>query len=139
MKLNVFDRSNYLKGLLVLISKDKKISDDESDFIMKVGKTLGFDKEFCEEAIETLLENNYISQEPPEFSNVEFARSFIEDAISVAITDNELSQLEIGYLKAIAEKNHVDDDWFVRQLSTADKISKNIKFDIPHLSVEKHL
>lgn len=139
MKLNVFDRSNYLKGLLVLISKDKKISDDESDFIMKVGKTLGFDKEFCEEAIETLLENNYISQEPPEFSNVEFARSFIEDAISVAITDNELSQLEISYLKAIAEKNHVDDDWFVRQLSTADKISKNIKFDIPHLSVEKHL
>ena len=139
MKLNVFDRSNYLKGLLVLISKDKKISDDESDFIVKVGKTLGFDKEFCEEAIETLLENNYISQEPPEFSNVEFARSFIEDAISVAITDNELSQLEIGYLKAIAEKNHVDDDWFVRQLSTADKISKNIKFDIPHLSVEKHL
>lgn len=139
MKLNVFDRSNYLKGLLVLISKDKKISDDESSFIMKVGKTLGFDKEFCEEAIETLLENNYISQEPPEFSNVEFARSFIEDAISVAITDNELSQLEIGYLKAIAEKNHVDDDWFVRQLSTADKISKNIKFDIPHLSVEKHL
>lgn len=139
MKLNVFDRSNYLKGLLVLISKDKKISDDESDFIMKVGKTLGFDREFCEEAIETLLENNYISQEPPEFSNVEFARSFIEDAISVAITDNELSQLEIGYLKAIAEKNHVDDDWFVRQLLTADKISKNIKFELPHLSVEKHL
>ncbi|HET54042.1 MAG TPA: TerB family tellurite resistance protein [Ignavibacteria bacterium] len=139
MKLNVFDRSNYLKGLLVLISKDKKISDDESDFIMKVGKTLGFDREFCEEAIETLLENNYISQEPPEFSNVEFARSFIEDALSVAITDNELSQLEIGYLKAIAEKNHVDDDWFVRQLSTADKISKNIKFELPHLSVEKHL
>jgi len=139
MKLNVFDRSNYLKGLLVLISKDKKISDDESSFIMKVGKTLGFDREFCEEAIETLLENNYISQEPPEFSNVEFARSFIEDAISVAITDDELSQLEIGYLKAIAEKNHVDDDWFVRQLSTVDKISKNIKFDIPHLSVEKHL
>jgi len=139
MKLNVFDRSNYLKGLLVLISKDKKISDDESDFIMKVGKTLGFDREFCEEAIETLLENNYISQEPPEFSNVEFARSFIEDAISVAITDNELSQLEIGYLKAIADKNHVDDDWFIRQLSTADKISKNIKFELPHLSVEKHL
>lgn len=139
MKLNVFDRSNYLKGLLVLISKDKKISGDESDFIMKIGKTLGFDREFCEEAIETLLENEYISQEPPEFSNVEFARSFIEDGISVAITNNELSKLEISYLKSIAEKNHVDNDWFVRQLSTADKISKNIKFDIPHLSVEKHL
>lgn len=139
MKLNILDRSNYLKGLLVLISKDKKISENESDFIMSVGKILGFDQEFCHDAIETLLENEYISQEPPVFSNKEFAMSFIEDGISVAITDNNFDSLEISYLQSIAEKNKVDDEWLVHQLSTAKLISSNLSFDVPHLAVERHL
>ena len=139
MKLDVLDRSNYLKGLLVLISKDKKISENESNFIMSVGKLLGFDKEFCQEAIETLLENEYISQEPPVFSSREFARSFIEDGISVAITDNNFDGLEISYLESIADKNQVDEDWLSHQLKTAKLIEKNSRFDIPHLSVKKHL
>ncbi|MCZ7603437.1 MAG: hypothetical protein QY331_03560 [Melioribacteraceae bacterium] len=139
MKLNVIDRSNYLKGLLVLISKDKKISEDEKNFIMSIGNKLGFDKEFTEEAIDTLLDNEYISQEPPLFSDQEFARSFIEDGISVAITDNQFSQLEIGYLTSIAKKNKVDNQWLVQQLSTAEHASSNESFYIPHLSVEKYL
>lgn len=139
MKLNIKDKSNYLKGLLVLIGKDKKISTNESDFIMNVGKTLGFDQEFCEEAISTLLENEYISQDPPKFSDENFAKSFIEDGISVSITDDELSNMEIDYLKSIATKNSVDERWFDEQLRTAKKISNNLNFIYPHLAVEKHL
>lgn len=139
MKLNIRDRSNYLKGLLVLIGKDRKISDDENDFIMNVGKKLGFDQEFCQEAIDTLLENEYISQEPPVFSNTEFARSFIEDGISVSLTDDNFDNLEISYLKSLAKENKVDDNWVTQQLSTAKRISKNTRFDIPQLAVEKHL
>lgn len=139
MKLNIRDRSNYLKGLLVLISKDKKISESEHNFIMNVGKTLGFDKEFCEEAIETLLENEYISQEPPQFSQREFAESFIEDGISVSLTDDDFDSLEISYLKSLAEENKIEEDWLKQRLSKAKRISKNSRFDIPHLAVEKHL
>lgn len=139
MKLDIRDRSNYLKGLLVLISKDRKISENESNFIMNVGKILGFDKEFCQEAIDTLLDNEYISHEPPIFSNQEFAMSFIEDGISVSITDDDFDSLEISYLKSIAIENNVDEGWLIQKLSTAERVSKNIKFDIPHLAVEKHL
>lgn len=139
MKLNIRDRSNYLKGLLVLISKDRKISENENDFIMNVGKILGFDKEFCQEAIDTLLENEYISQEPPVFSNSEFAMSFIEDGISVSLTDDDLDSLEVSYLKSLAKENKVDESWVMQQLSTAERISRNSRFDIPNLSVEKHL
>lgn len=139
MKLNLLDRSNYLKGLLVLIGKDKKISEDENNFIMNVGKILGFDKEFCQEAIDTLLENEYISQDPPVFSNSEFAMSFIVDGISVSLTDNDLDSLEVSYLQTLAEQNKVDKSWFSQQLSTAERISKNSRFDIPQLAVEKHL
>lgn len=139
MKLKIKDKSNYLKGLLVLIGKDKKISSNESDFILNVGKTLGFDQEFCEEAISTLLENEYISQDPPKFSDENFAKSFIEDGISVSITDNELTSLEIDYLKSIAVRNSIDEDWIDKQLQNAKRISSNLNLIHPHLAVEKHL
>lgn len=139
MKLDIKDKSNYLKGLLVLIGKDKKISTDEGDFIMNVGKTLGFDQKFCEEAISTLLENEYISDDPPKFSDENFARSFIEDGISVSITDDELTNMEVDYLKSIAAKNSVDESWFDEKLLKAKKISSNLNFIHPHLAVEKYL
>ncbi len=139
MKLNLKDKSCYLKGLLVLIGKDKKISKNESDFIMNVGKRLGFDKSFCEEAINTLLENEYITDDPPVFSDQNFAKSFIEDAISIAITDNDFCLDEEDYLKSIAKENAIEESWLEEQLFQAKRIYKNISLSNPHLAVEKHL
>ncbi len=139
MKLDVQDRSKYLKGLLVLIGKDKKISENESNFILTVGRILGFDREFCEEAISTLLENEYITDDPPHFSNQSFAMSFIEDAISVAITDNEFNGDEMKYLKSIVNENAIDENWFDEQMSSAKRVLSNVNLSDPHLAVEKHL
>jgi hypothetical protein len=59
MANNYLDRSNYLKGLLLLIGKDKKITVGERDFLHTAGKTLSFDKRFIENAINELFENKY--------------------------------------------------------------------------------
>ena len=60
MTNNYLDRSNYVKGLLLLIGKDKRITDKERDFLHKIGKTLSFNKQFIENAINELLENKYL-------------------------------------------------------------------------------
>ena len=140
MKFKVLDKSNYLKGLLVLISKDNKVSEHERNFLLEVGKSLGFDKEFCEEAIETLLENEYISQEPPVFSKKEFAESFLRDGINLAVSDLEVDKNEINYLKAIAEVNKIDEDWFYTELNNCEeKVLHYLNHDPITLEASKHI
>ena len=62
MTNNYLDRSNYVKGLLLLMGKDKKISDDERDFLHNVAETLSFDKKFIDGAINELFENEYLGR-----------------------------------------------------------------------------
>ena len=140
MKLDVIDKSNYLKGLLVLISKDNKISRAESDLVMTVSKTLGFDKEFTQEALDTLLENEYISQEPPKFNQREIAFSFIKDGIKLAVSDLNFDIREIEYLKATAEVNAISDEWLFNELNNADFEAKSrLKNEAIQLEVEKYI
>ena len=73
MKISVPDASNYLKGLLLLIRKDRKISEEEHELMARVGKNLGFEKNFVENAIHEILDNKYITVIPPEFSSREIA------------------------------------------------------------------
>ena len=67
MTNNYLDRSNYVKGLLLMIGKDKKITDEERDFLHNVAETLSFNKKFIERAIDELFENKYLGNEPPVF------------------------------------------------------------------------
>lgn len=126
MKMDVIDKSSYLKGLLVLISKDNKVSSFESDLVMKVGKTLGFDKEFTEEALETLLENQYISQEPPKFSSQDFALSFLRDGIKLTVSDLNMCKKEVEFLKATAKINNISEDWLMSELNNAGREIQDI-------------
>jgi bacillopeptidase F (M6 metalloprotease family) len=91
MTNNYLDRSNYLKGLLLMIGKDKIITDKERDFLHKTGKTLSFNKEFIERAIDELFENEYLGNDPPVFSQKQYAEAFLRDAIKLACVDNDLS------------------------------------------------
>ena len=138
MKLNVLDKSNYLKGLLVLIGKDKKISENENDFIMQVGKTLGFDREFCQEAISTLLDNKYISQEPPMFSQKSFAESFLLDGLKVLSADKSISTNEISFLQLTAKANKVEDNWFRDEFESVKLDNARTKISL-ELEVTKYL
>lgn len=128
------DKSNYFKGLLILIGKDRKISDVEKTSLRKIAKILGFNKEFCDNAISELLENEYIIESPPEFSNQEIAKAFIIDGIKIAFSDKELHIFELNWLKSISEKNSLDKEWCLLRLNENQTGKNNIdRFEIESL------
>ena len=77
MNIGVIDRSNYLKGLLLLVRKDSRISDAEVRLTKRIGKALGFEHAFCDNAIREILENKYIVDVPPEFSAKKLADNLL--------------------------------------------------------------
>jgi hypothetical protein len=65
MNISVIDGSSYFKGLLLLIRKDRRITESEVRLVKRVGKALGFESRFCGNAIHEILENSYIADTPP--------------------------------------------------------------------------
>jgi len=112
------DRSNYFKGLLLLIGKDFVISKEERSLLKSIGKTLGFENKFIEDSITNLLENQYIIDEPPKFSNKEIAKIFIKDGIKLAISDKELHPFELEWLTETVKVNNLTPQWFSSQLES---------------------
>jgi len=116
MTNNYLDRSNYVKGLLLMIGKDKKITDEERDFLHNVAETLSFDKKFIESAMNELLENKYLGNEPPVFSQKQYAEAFLRDAIKLAFVDNDLASKEFDWLQSIAVSNGLSNEWLKNEL-----------------------
>jgi hypothetical protein len=116
MTNNYLDRSNYVKGLLLLIVKDKKITDDERDFLHNIAEALSFDKKFIEGAINELFENKFLGDEPPLFSQKQYAEAFLRDAIQLALIDNDLSNAEFDWLQSIAASNNLSDAWLNNEI-----------------------
>jgi hypothetical protein len=112
MKITVVDGSNYFKGLLLLIRKDRKITQPEIELMKRIGKTLGFEREFCDSAIDEILDNKYIVDAIPEFSTKELAIKFIKDGLVIALSDGEIHPSEEEWLRSIAAKNGLDLTWF---------------------------
>ncbi len=112
MKISLMDGSSYFRGLLLLIRKDRKISDSEAALMKRVGKSLGFEREFCENAIHEVLDNPHIAGEPPEFSRREVAEKFVLDGITLSVSDGEAHAFEREWLRRTAEKNGLDREWF---------------------------
>ncbi len=107
MFINPIDKSNYFRGLLVLIGKDKDVSQNESDIIKKLGNILGFNHDFVNSAIKDIFKNKYITEEPPLFSNNNFAEIFIKDGIKVALVNSVLNLDQIKWLTSTALKNNL--------------------------------
>ena len=112
MKIDFRERSTYFKGLLLLIKQDKVIEEAERGLMQKVGKTLGFEREFIQSSIDNLLANQYITDDIPKFSSKVIAESFLLDGLKLAFSDNDFSPDEIEYLSKIAEQNGLDSEWF---------------------------
>jgi hypothetical protein len=132
MKISVLDASNYFKGLLLLVRKDRKISQSETGLMKRIGKSLGFEKEFCENAIRDILENEYIVDTPPEFSTKELALRFIRDGLALAYSDNEYDPAEKEWLRSTAERNSVEPDVFLRE----EALAAGKKTSLAHLEVD---
>jgi len=110
------DRSSYLKGLLITARKDNQLTESEISIIKKFATRLGFSSDFFEETISHLLENKYITEDPVKFSEKNIAKSFIEDGLNLAISDNVIGDDELSWLKATAKVNGIDEDWVSKKM-----------------------
>ncbi len=119
MEISVIDASNYFKGLLLLIRKDHKVTEAESAMMTRIGRQLGFEKEFCETAIQEIMKNKFIEDSPPEFSSRELAMMFVRDGLAVALSDGRLDYKEEKWLRSVVEKNLLSRRWFVAELENA--------------------
>lgn len=129
MKLTIFDRSAYFKGLLLLIKKDNVVSEGENKLMIKIGQTLGFDTSFIESAINELMENEFLTDDVPVFSDKSIAESFILDGLKVSFSDNDFSAEELEHLTSIATQNGIDKEWFMeliaKYLKHSDTLNNN--------------
>ncbi len=133
MQLNLIDKSNYLRAMLLLSGKDKKISSSERNFINVLGEKLGFEKSFTRQAVSSLFDNEYIKHEPPVFSNSQIAKSFILDGIKLIVTDPKLNQQEIDWLVKVAKANGLDESIIYDEIK---KIRNNELPETEQLSLE---
>ncbi len=124
MNISTQEGSEYFRGLLLLISKDRVITEPEIMLMKRVGKALGFDQEFTQEAIETILENSYIRSDPPVFTTKELSMRFIRDGLAIARSDNGIHRVEAEWLRTVASRNDVDEEWFETE---KDSVARNPK------------
>lgn len=126
MEISVIDASNYFKGLLLLIRKDHKVTDAEAVMISRIGKQLGFEKEFCDTAIREIITNKYIEDDPPLFSSRELAMMFVKDSLAVALSDGILDYKEEKWLRTVVDRNQLSRRWFVKELENATSQKSNV-------------
>jgi hypothetical protein len=137
MRITLIDASNYFKGLLLLIRKDGRVTDAEKELTRRIGKSLGFEKEFCDNAIHEILGNQFIVDTPPEFSSRELAMKFIKDGLILASSEDEVRAPEEEWLKSTATKNGLSVEWFSeeRQKTVRTK-AVDAHLEVDHLIVE---
>ena len=115
MKISIADGSNYFRGLLLLIRKDHEVSQPEIEHMVRIGKLLGFEKEFVDNCINDILDNEFIAETPPVFSSQDIAKKFIKDGLAVAFSDKEFHPDEEKWLVQIVEKNGISHQWYLAQ------------------------
>jgi DnaJ-domain-containing protein 1 len=116
VEFSLIDKSNYLKGLLIIARKDNQLAESEKSILKRISEKLGFASDFYEETIKNLLFNVHISDDPILFSNKKIAESFVSDGLKLAFSDNRVHAAEMDWLKATAEVNSLDDKWFEKEL-----------------------
>ena len=112
MEISNLDKSNYLKGLLIVAKKDNQLAEQEKKIIRHCAKKLGFALDFYEDTLRSLLANKYISEEPIIFDDKMIAESFITEGLNLAYSDNSIDGVEIDWLRSVAIKNNLSEKWF---------------------------
>jgi hypothetical protein len=138
MNIDIIDASNYFKGLLLLIRKDRELTQPEIDHMKSIGKSLGFEKEFCDNAIDEILDNAYIEDVPPVFSTKELAIKFIKDGLYLAFVDHEeIHSDEEQWLRSTTEKNGLSTESFLQELKNVQsKRGQFSRMEVLDLKVE---
>ena len=116
MVLNPIDKSNYLRGLLILIKIHRSINEIEKKRIKEVSSVLGFNRGFVDNAINELLDNEYLIETPPKFTNPRLAETFIKEAIKISMSENVLNIHNLHWLIALADNNNLPKQWLFMEL-----------------------
>ncbi len=114
--MTYLDRSNYFRGLLLLVRKSCKVGLEETSMMMGIGKRLGFAYDFCQGALKDVLINEYISDKPPIFSNKGVANDFIKESIELAQIDNYIDMNELEWIGSVIRENEMEEEWRINQL-----------------------
>jgi hypothetical protein len=112
LKITLKDRAFYFKGLLLLVCRDRVIRDSEKDLLTSVGRAFDYETGFCETTIREALNNPYLTDDPPRFSNPEIAACFIRDGIRLSMADGSMHSAESEWLLETALRNGLAPDWF---------------------------
>jgi hypothetical protein len=148
MAVNLMDRSNYFKGLLILSKVDEDIAYQEIEILKTVGEKLGFNKEFCDNTINEAAENKHIKNEPLKFSNQQIANMFIRDGIKLAFSDSNFHEKEYEWIHECAKANNISEsrinELVTSVLNSDDKLHEEqlevINYDwqsftLPHVKI----
>ncbi|KAF0152894.1 MAG: hypothetical protein FD143_822 [Ignavibacteria bacterium] len=128
------DKSNYLRGLLVICRLDQMVSDYEKLALIRLSKILGFDPHFCSEAVERLADNQFISESLPVFSRKEIGVSFLSDSLRLAFLDGNFHLNELAWIRKVAKANGLGKKYWIDLLTRIRKsktlITPNYIFEI---------
>jgi hypothetical protein len=125
LELSPLDKSNYLKGLLIIARKDNQLAEAEKNILKSIAEKLGFASDFYEETIKNLLYNKHIEDEPVKFSDEKIAASFVSDGLKLAFSDKKIHGVELNWLRETAFKNSLEEDWFNKELENI-KVESNL-------------
>jgi hypothetical protein len=138
MRMSLFEKSECFRAFLLLVGVDGQIASDERQVLLTIGKKLDFEYRFCETAIDDLLENRFISSDPPIFSRKEIAESFLRDGIRIAFLDDQLHPNEADWLARIAQRNGLSVDWIGTEIAALQKRRQPISCE-ETMEIEKHI
>ena len=137
MRMSQAAKSQYYKGLLVLIRRDRIVHAREKGLMLQIGEILGFDKRFCEATMDELLSNTHITRDPVFFSDAIIKECFLRDAVRLALIDGKLHPSEFRWLRKVAQFNGLTDQWLdavILEIREQNPARDNAPFEI-----EQHL
>ncbi len=138
MTLSVRERSTYYKGLLVLTRRDRVIDTRERKLLMRIGSMFDFDTRFCEAAIDDVLRNEHIKDDPILFLNEDMAKCFLQDGLRLAMADGEMHPCELEWLRHVARANHVTPEWLEAEITRMQEGAEQFDPSSP-LAVQQQL
>ncbi len=130
------DRSNYLRGLLIISRMDYSVSHSEKLAMIRISKILGFDPHFCSEAVEELTTNRHISETPPVFSEKGIAKSFLTDSLMLVLADGNLHLNELRWIRNVAKANDIEKQLLFNLVENVKK-TKTANISNYYFEVEK--
>lgn len=116
-ELDPREKSEYFRGLLVVMATDGDVHHLEKETIRRVVEPFGFSADYIEECMAGILKNMHVSHAAPVFRNQQHALSFLCDALSIAFADGEIHMAEQRWLSSAAEVNGIAAEWLDAQLA----------------------